>query len=660
MRSSVRGILGRPEAVVAAAIVGFFAISAWWVSQEHRVPSWDPAGHMFIALWFKDRIGSGDVLFPFTYYNSFGYPPLTQLVGAAGTVVAGTSVASLVLTQNVVFMPLLAIGSYGAGALAYGSRWAGALAAVFALGSPMIASLFHIFMLDTPETAMVAVTVWLLLASDRFARPRWSLAAGVVFGLGMLTKLTFAVFPAGMIAVMLLRGGWRNARGAALFAGGVAVLGVPYYLRHAEEIVRYSAGSNVTGTSLGDFGADPGRLSIGNLTWYAWNALNVEPLAPFALLAAIGIVVGAVRFVRRRAPDDQYPELLAGAGLAYLVITALAHNDNRYMLPATVYLALFGTGWIATARRPAARVAGSVGVLAVAVVNVVMPSFGVGGVARADLPGNPRPDRVHTGQVTFFSDEGYLYSGPESGGNVGAILDAARAQGAEQIAIDRVSADAAFYNAAGVTALAKIAGLDVPEGDDATELGPRDVFIRRDPVPPGGPRPCTTLEDGTGVYLSRGPDVAPLARSGNLVCPSRSPRPYAGPDVGAPLSRRARSRRAALGRILEAAHRRGIRRAGFEESMTTDADFGGAAALRELARAHGLAPPPGGHNQALGADGVLVFRRQRVINFPRPCLGDPGGGIFLVRGHELQQLEYSQHLYCPTRTPPDYKAPLAD
>ena len=43
---------------------------------------------------------------------------------------------------------------------------------LFVLGSPLLIEQFHVFMIDAPEAALVAVAVWLILASDRFARGR--------------------------------------------------------------------------------------------------------------------------------------------------------------------------------------------------------------------------------------------------------------------------------------------------------------------------------------------------------------------------------------------------------------------------------------------------------------------------------------------------------
>ena len=196
---------------------------------------------------------------------------------------------------------------------------------------------------------------------------------------------------------------------------------------------------------------------------------------------------------------------------------------------------------------------GATVVVAIAVINVVTTSFGVGGVARASLPG-ARDDRILTGRFTVFSDRGFLVDEPEDGGDVPAILKAAHAQGARRLAIGRLSATEGFWNAPGLTALGAIAGLDVAPANDPGALGPKDVYVRREPIV-AQRRPCAVLPDGTGVFVMRGPDLAPVERATNLYCPTRSPRLYEAPHADDPLPAATRARLTRLERVLAVARR---------------------------------------------------------------------------------------------------------
>ena len=104
--------------------------------------------------------------------------------GRVAALIGGVNIASPIIGENVVFVPVLALGCYQAGELLYGPL-AGLLAVLFVLGSPLLISTFHVFLLDAPLTAAVAIALWLVLASEDFSRPGISAAAGLAVGLGV-------------------------------------------------------------------------------------------------------------------------------------------------------------------------------------------------------------------------------------------------------------------------------------------------------------------------------------------------------------------------------------------------------------------------------------------------------------------------------------------
>src|SRR5437764_8040406 len=213
---SATAALGRwwEPLALAALILAFVGITLWWLGADGRAPDYDEGRHLGFALDFHNAFDRGDLTY---WFNTFTqYPPFVHLVGALGFLLGPLSVNSPVVAQNLFFLPLLAIGCYGAGSVAYGRR-AGVLAAVFALATPMVIDQFHEFMVDAPTAAMVAVTVWLILASRRFER--WPIAAlaGLAAGLGQMCKAPFVLFIAGFALVVLVRGGWRNWRGVLAF-----------------------------------------------------------------------------------------------------------------------------------------------------------------------------------------------------------------------------------------------------------------------------------------------------------------------------------------------------------------------------------------------------------------------------------------------------------
>src|ERR687888_575372 len=139
-----------PGGAVAGLTLAFIGISWWWLTQDEQIPDSATGGHLITTLYYWDQLNAGHYFSWFTAFNV--YPPLVHLVALGTFLVDGFSIEGPILVQNFIFLPLL--------------------------------------------------------ASDRFERVGWSAAAGAAVGIGMMTKNTFIVVVAGLIAVALIRGGW--------------------------------------------------------------------------------------------------------------------------------------------------------------------------------------------------------------------------------------------------------------------------------------------------------------------------------------------------------------------------------------------------------------------------------------------------------------------
>lgn len=258
--------LARPSAPAWGAIgvtTAFIALSWWWLTQDHSVPIFDIGVQLETALTYHNMLQAGSLLGPIDHVNV--YPILGHIVGAVAMLLGGTSVASATIGENLVFVSLLALGCYQTGRLLFG-RLAGMLAVVFVFGSPLLISMFHVFLLDAPLTALVAVSVWLILASEDFSRVGVAGMAGLAVGLGLNIKVQFALFLAGLILVVLARGGWRNRRGLLVFSAVALAVGAPWYIIHFSELPKmFDLASSGPGTPAGNI---PPTLSVDNFGWY--------------------------------------------------------------------------------------------------------------------------------------------------------------------------------------------------------------------------------------------------------------------------------------------------------------------------------------------------------------------------------------------------------
>jgi hypothetical protein len=500
-------------------------VTCWWLSRDRSVPSADAASHLFTTLRFHGILRSADVG---AFWTSSGfYPPLTFALGALATLVGGLNATGPVVGENLLYVSLLALGCYQTGRLVAGRR-AGFLAVVFALGSPLLIEQFHVFMIDAPEAALIAVAVWLILATERFRRPGVSAVAGLVVGLGLESKEQFPLFVIGLLAVVVLRGqGWRNWRGIALFAAVAIVVGLPWYAVNLSHIGEY-AGAGLANANLPPRGK-PAILSASNVGWYFWAVVNSLLFAPLACFAAIGVARAAWATLRAWRPGiagirldahDCRPELLGGLCGAWLALSLTPHHDMRYTMGMIVYLAVLGTSWIVPLRlRWGVPV--SIGLALAVLATTLGATWGVGGEVRILLAGRPVVTDHGFGipppdQLTIFSTHDFVVSAPRHSG-VPGLFAALRREGFTGVGWLRRNALVGdpLFDLQGLELLARFTGVSAPPLDltrswDVTN--PRHALLYRQSLQQASSPPCVLLGDGSGVWV--------VVRGGRMICPA--------------------------------------------------------------------------------------------------------------------------------------------
>jgi hypothetical protein len=498
---------------------GFVALSWWWLAVDRSVQYGDAAQDLYVVLQFRDLLAHGAFGAMMNFPNY--YPPGGFVFGGAAALVGGRGVAAPVLAQNLVFVPLLALACYRTGRMVAGGL-AGLLAVVFALGTPLLIEQFHVFMLDAPQAALVATSVWLVLASDRFRRVGAALLAGLALGLGVEMKELAPLYLIGLVAAVLARdGGWRNWRGLLAFSATAFAVGSPWYLHHANRLHEL-----LRAAGHGDFvpaAASPAPFTLDNALWYGWATLNSLLLAPLCAFALIGVVHAVVRVKRSRPLEDPTFELLVGLVGAWTVLSLMPHHDLRYTMPLVIFIAVLGTAWIV--RLPQAAMASAIAVLVLAVGAAHLgATFGVGGDTDRRLPGNrqatlgegvPLRDRV-----VVYTNNNFLVSAPHAHGDVLALFRSLRRAGVRAVYWeDDVDEADPVFERIGLLVFAVVAGLDADYVRAHFHGLPRDAAVAiRAPTLDRAP-PCIHLSDGTGVWVRLGdpgragtPDFCPLRR----------------------------------------------------------------------------------------------------------------------------------------------------
>ena len=356
-----------PRIWLAALFAVLAAVTIAWVSIDRRPPEWDHANHLERALRCYQNLAQGRVWTAVIGDSAF-YPPLVPC--AAGALYLIFPVAPL--TAQAVMLGFLAVGlaaTFGAGRALWDAR-SGLLAAFFFGTAPFVVYSLLNFQLDLPLAAMVAATLCVLLQTDGFRRARWSVALGLVLGLGLLTKPTYPVYVLGPLLyeiVAACRSGEARRRlrliGLALLI--TAAMALPWYgPRLVGMPLQVSARSFKQAAE-----ADQAAL-------FTWEWLLYYPRTfqhQFGLLAAVLCAWGLWALRRDRGARSF---LWLAIGPALLMFLLIQNRNLRYTLPILPAAALVAVAALRALRAPWMRWA-LVGCVAAAALQVSMAAFAV-------------------------------------------------------------------------------------------------------------------------------------------------------------------------------------------------------------------------------------------------------------------------------------------
>jgi len=357
----------RPESAREWAIVGgvylaLVLVAAVWLWIDRRPPEWDHANHLERVVHCAQDIARGD-LRAIIERSSF-YPPVVPCTGALVYRLAPSDAAA---AQSVI-LAFLGLGM--AAVYLLGRRVAGGtegvVAAVVFGCAPFVVFSSQRFQLDLPLAAMVALALLVSLYTDGFTRLGWSLLAGLVFALGMLTKPPFAAYvivPVLLIAASSHRRG-RSAVYAALAILVGAALSVPWYGPRLFGLVPQIASRSFKQAAES---GHPDPLTATALLFYpTWLA------SQFGALAVVLLLVGLVVAVMKRE------WIVLAAVLAPFLLFELLQNKNlRYTLPILPAAAVLAGMAFGLLKGRVARAAGGVVLALACILQVSATAFSV-------------------------------------------------------------------------------------------------------------------------------------------------------------------------------------------------------------------------------------------------------------------------------------------
>ncbi len=358
--------------VLAVVFVVVAGVAAAWLARDRHPPEWDYANHLERAVHCAEELGRGDVR-SILERSSF-YPPLATC--AAG--VLYRLHPSDVAAAQAAVLAFLALGM----ACVYligrrlGDGATGVVAATVFATAPMVAYLTVRFQLDLPLAAMVAASLLAALATEDFTRRGAALAAGVVLGLGMLTKPTLPVYVGLLLLVLAWRGGraraWVNL---ALTVAVAAVISAPWY---GPRLLGLPAQFSARSFKQAAESQLPAPFTSAALAYYP-SQFATQFGAVAVVLFAVGVVWALVR---------REWLVLSGAVVPFAVFLLIQNKNLRYTLPLLPMAAVAaGLGFSLLPR--AGRVVAALALVVAGALQLSTTAFDVPAGARLPLLGQP-------------------------------------------------------------------------------------------------------------------------------------------------------------------------------------------------------------------------------------------------------------------------------
>ncbi len=337
------------EAVAILIGVAFAAATLLWLSLDRAPPNWDDAWYLTNSLTVYDQLAHHGIMGYLRALNSvFGFKaPLIAALPTPFYLVLGRRWHAAFFVNIVsmlgLFWTLFKIATH------YWSRRAAIIAVAAAGTMPLLYGLSHWYLVEYPLTALLAYAIWLLIQSEVSERAETLIWFGIVCGLGLLLKVSFAAF---ILPLFVYR--WakspRRFRFVALPAIPCLLLALPWYSGHLLPTL-YNAFDAGFGLSATIQGTGP-IFALSTMLTYLSRIVSSGTSVYLAVLVGLLLVWNAFSRVRRATFQEVWKSagpVLVFWSLPFLLFLFGGNKDIRYVAPLLPACALLIAGLLDSA-----------------------------------------------------------------------------------------------------------------------------------------------------------------------------------------------------------------------------------------------------------------------------------------------------------------------
>jgi 4-amino-4-deoxy-L-arabinose transferase-like glycosyltransferase len=337
-------------AVIGLTVI-FIIINVLWLLQENQGAFWDDAWYLENSMdLYNSLTRHGIRALIISYINAFHIKaPLIAVLPLPYYLLFGPSTKAALMVP-LTFILIFNLYFYFLVKLILNKKTA-LLAVIITYTFPIVASMSRQFMVDYILMAFVTIWLYYLLKSNLFKIKKYNYVLGLMLGLGLLLKVTFAVFVCGPLAIAIFyrlkENNYKIKRqlvsdfGEVLLIGGL--IAATWYLPNLPNIIRFTF-ANSFGRVAKDYAMSD--TFVGSLKPWLLTHINYGLSVFYFAILVLLFLLFVIRYYFQKKEQllklDRLHFLIVLAWfiVPFIVFTLSVNKTIRFMLPAYPVIAI--------------------------------------------------------------------------------------------------------------------------------------------------------------------------------------------------------------------------------------------------------------------------------------------------------------------------------